>query len=185
MDHHSAGGANSDSDSALRDTILPFCTDATVDDALTVLGQLVCNGRAFENTVVCVVGVYLNAELSRDAREVVRGIDGVSGVEGDLMLGVEVTGGCVTEDSGAAELVVGGFLSSGVQLVASDSRFQLITEDAVTGRELASLETSSSLWGFGSSGGLVMNADLSAVLAGSTDGNVWIVVTKETQGKLV
>lgn len=63
---------------------------------------LVSKCLAVEDAIVGLLGLHFDTHVSGCALKTELGIDGVSGVEGDLMFNMNARGGCVTKDGGAA-----------------------------------------------------------------------------------
>lgn len=184
MDHHSPGFGDYNSDGSLS-WRLPLSSNSRVFDGLEVVCQVFDVGLALEDAIVSVVGLDVDSVLHGHPFEVLLGYNRVTGVESDLVLDMEVHGGCIVEHRAAAELVALSFSSGGVEEPATNSRLQLITEDETPWSELAGLGAAHGMGILDSGGGAVRLPSLLSVLAGSASRVVRNSGAQEPQGKTI
>jgi hypothetical protein len=75
----------------------------------------VSEGLAAENPIVGVVSLHLDTHSSSNSFKIEFCIDGVRGIESDLVFNMDVSRGSITENGGATKLRGRGFLSGCVQ----------------------------------------------------------------------
>jgi hypothetical protein len=79
------------------------------------------------------------------AFKAVLGMDSVRGIQSNLVLNVNETGGGITKDHGTAELVSMGLASSSMEETSLDPRLKVVAENTVTWEEHVSFEVANNI----------------------------------------
>jgi hypothetical protein len=115
MNHHSACFGDKDMNGTFSRTVLPFGSNSTESDALVVVDQFLCEGSAFVNAIISMVGIHCYSHFKTVSFKFVLGVNGVGGINGDLGNHKDETKGSVDKDGSSVELILVGFASSCVE----------------------------------------------------------------------
>jgi hypothetical protein len=102
-----------------------------------------------------------------------------------LVLNVDETGGGITKDHRTAEFIRIGLTTGSVEEASLNSRFEMVTENAVTWDEHVGFEVANSVCILGSGSGVIRGTGLFSILAGGALGVASASASIQAKGKLV
>ena len=91
MDHHGPCFCDYYLDGTFCNAVLPLGTNTTKSELLFLVNDLLGEGLAFVDPIVSVIGVDLHSMITSHPFEGSLGIDGVGGIQRDLMFHVDQT----------------------------------------------------------------------------------------------